>query len=389
MQERVEKLKQKLLEIYGNTGKKITVVRAPGRINLIGDYTEVHEGYALPLAVDPTLFVAVRRRNDALLSVYSMDFEEKIEAPLATLKFNREHGWANYPKSVLWSLQNAGHKFEGFEMVISGNIPQGVGCASSSALTAAVALAVTLLGNWSWDVRRMAKLCQRAESQFIGVSCGMMDSLAVMASVAGHALFLDCRSLHYENIPIAFQGAQFVLVNSGVSRRLKSDAYDARREEWDQALKLLQTKNSKYLSLRDVGQVAFERYKSVLPESIRPCIEHVVYENDRVLRAKEALVQGKVELFGSLLIKSHRSLKKNYERVSQELDALVEMALEIKGVYGSRLIGAGLGGCTVQLVAETALPAFQEILVKQYRQKFNIQPDVKICQSASAASEVI
>src|SRR4051812_24527392 len=189
MNEKAEKLKHKFVEIFGDLGRKIAVAKAPGRVNLIGEHTDYNEGFVLPMAIDKEIWVAAQRRTDRMLSVYSMDFDEKIQVPLATLKYFPDDGWANYPKAVIWALENSGHKIEGYNMLISGTIPQGAGLSSSAALELAVAMAATVLGDWQWEAVAMSKMCQRAENQFIGVASGIMDQLAIAAGKPGCALF--------------------------------------------------------------------------------------------------------------------------------------------------------------------------------------------------------
>jgi galactokinase len=389
VKDKAEKLKAKFLEVFGDNGRKLAVVKSPGRVNLIGEHTDYNEGYVLPMAVDREIWVAAQRRTDRMLALYSADFDEKIQVPSANLKYLADDGWANYPKGVLWALENSGHRPEGYNILISSTIPQGAGLSSSAALELAVALAMTVLGDWPWDAVSMAKLCQRAENQFVGVNCGIMDQLAVAATKASCALFLDCRSLEFQHVPVNFSDAQFVVVNSGVTRGLKGSEYNTRREECQQALKVLQGKNPKYQALRDVGVVAFERYKSNLPGKLRMRAEHVVYENDRVLKAREALASGDAAAFGSLMVKSHRSLQKLYEVSCPELDTLVDYALAIPGVHGARLTGAGFGGCTINLVANGAVENFKTTLVREYRRKINLQATVMPCVPNGPAEEIL
>jgi galactokinase len=387
--ENLDKLRHRFVEVFGDNGRKLAVVRAPGRVNLIGEHTDYNEGYVLPMAMDRELWVFAQRRTDRTLSVYSVDYDERIQVPVSNLKYLADDGWANYPKGVLWALENSGHKPEGYNLLISSSVPQGAGLSSSAALELGVALAVTLLGDWPWDPVGMAKLCQRAENQFVGVGSGIMDQLAVAASKASCALFLDCRSLEFEHVPVAFPDAQFVVVNSGVTRGLKGSEYNSRREECVQALKLLKGRNPKYEALRDVGVVAFERHKAVLPAKLRMRAEHVVYENDRVLRAKTALASGDPAGFGALMVKSHRSLQKLYEVSCEELDTLVDYALSIPGVHGSRLTGAGFGGCTVNLVANEALDKFKETISREYKRKINLKATVMPCLPNGPVAEIL
>jgi galactokinase len=356
---------------------------------LIGEHTDYNQGYVLPTTINRDILVAAQRRNDRTLSVYSMDYSERITAPLGLLKARPEDGWANYVKSVFWALENAGHKLEGYNLVISGDVPLGAGLASSAALELAVAAALTGSGDWPWDAPTMAKICQRAESQFMGVPCGLMDQMVSAVGKPGEALFMDCRSLQTESLPLALGSACFVLANSGVTRGLNGSSYAERREECRLALKALQQRNPKYEALRDVGVVAFERHKSALTPRLRARAEHVVYEDDRVLKAKEALKAGDAQVFGALMLKSHRSLQRLFEVSCPELDQLVDLAQDIPGVYGSRMTGAGFGGCTLHLVEGSALEKFKDQLAREYRKKVGLNPVFIPVEPAAPAGEVV
>ena len=238
------------------------------------------------MAIDRDILIAAQRRQDNKTLIYSMDFQEMVETSLGTLKKRASTAGRLCQSLLVGFAEHPGHHVDGYNLAISGNVPQGAGLSSSAALEVATARAVTCLGDWQWEPVRMAKICQKAEREFVGVNCGIMDQLAIIASQPGKALFLDCRSFEYENIPVAFKDTQFVAVYSGLGRQLKTSEYNTRRQECGEALSLLNTKNPKYTALRDLGIVAFERYKSVLPEVPRKRAEHVVYENERVNKAK-------------------------------------------------------------------------------------------------------
>lgn len=390
MNERASRLKSKFTDIYGDTpGHKLAIGRSPGRANLLGEHTDYNQGYVMPMAIGRDILVAAQRRSDRVLSVYSMDYNERITVPLGLLKMRQEDGWANYVKGVAWGLENTGKRLEGFNLAISGDVPLGAGLSSSAALELACAAAMTAVSEWPWEPVAMAKLCQRAENQFMGVQCGIMDQLACAASRPGEALFLDCRSLESESLPVNLGTTRLLLVFSGVTRGLAGSAYNERREECTQALKLLQERNPKYQALRDVGVVAFERHKAHLPARLRARAEHVVHENDRVLKAREALKAGDAQAFGALMTKSHQSLRRLYEVSCEELDLLVDLALGVEGVLGARLTGAGFGGCTLNLVEESALARFKDVIARDYRKKTGLNPTFIPVEPADPAGELV
>ncbi|MES2202370.1 MAG: galactokinase [candidate division FCPU426 bacterium] len=365
-----EKIRAKFVQIHGDHGNRIQLTRAPGRVNLMGEHTDYNEGWVLPTNMGGMeVVVASSRRSDNLISMYSMDYEEKLSATVGSLKNMQGDGWANYVKGVFWALENAGYKLDGMNLLISGNIPQGSGLSSSSALEAAVACAILASAGGAVDPVKVAKALQAAENQFIGVASGIMDPMSVMAAPSGNALFLDCRSLEADGIPVHFEDAHLLVIDSGVSRSLKTGGYNKRREECAEALKLLKTKNPAYTALRDVRVLAFERHKGVLPNLLRMRAEHVVYENDRVLKAKDALLAGDAEQFGALMKKSHRSQAVLFETSCEEIESLYSIATAQESCLGARLTGGGFGGCLVALVKSDGLESFSDNLKRAYRQK--------------------
>jgi galactokinase len=388
LNERVHKLKTKFNQVFENNGRKLAIGRAPGRFNLIGEHTDYNQGYVMPMALNKDVLVAAQRRTDRTLSVHSMEFNERITVPLGTLKNNPDDGWANAIKAVISALENSGHKQEGYNLVIQGDVPMGAGLSSSAALEVAVAVAIGALGGWPYEPLAAAKLCQRAENNFLGLKSGIMDPLASTMARKGQALFIDCRSLEMENLPGAFTGHGFLLVHSGRTRGLAGSAYNQRREECTQAVKLLRERNPKYDALRDVGVVAFERHKSALTPLLARRAEHVVYENDRVLKAREALRSDDAATFGALMFKSHASLRRLYEVSSDELDALIDLSLGIEGVVGARMTGGGFGGCVLLLMREEKADFVREALSREYRKKMGLAPTFIACDPAEPAGEL-
>ena len=386
----LDKAKSKFQNLFATSGAGgiRVAVRAPGRVNLIGDHTDYNEGFVLPMNIGRETVVVAERRKDDQVQVYSLDFDERINAPVHNLQYRADDGWANYVKGTLLALQNHGYKIDGLNLVIGGTVPQGAGLSSSASLEAAVARAASALYGFNWEPLGIAKALQQAENTFIGISSGIMDPLCITAAKKGHALFLDCRSNKWEDIPVDFDDASFVIIDSGISRSLKNTAFNDRRKECDEAMAILKKKNPRYQSLRDVGVVALERHKKALNPILRKRAEHVIHENDRVLKAADALKKKDAAAFGVLMNRSHRSLSLLFQTSNLELDALVEYAQRQEEVFGSRLTGAGFGGCTVSLVKKDQVEAFVEKTKRWFAQKRGMKATVIACDAAEAASEL-
>jgi len=388
MDPKLERLKQRFFQVFGDQGRHVTVTRAPGRVNLIGDHTDYNEGYSLAANFPLEVTVVAQRRGDGMLGMYSSDVEERIQVPVHNLRYVPGDGWANYPKAVMWALETAGQKLEGLNVLIEGRIPQGAGLASSTALEAACALAAASVEGFELEPAEMAKVLQRSENQFMNVHSGILDPLCVLTAGQGNALFMDARTLAHEGIPLALDGALVVVLDSGVARSLKTGDYAKRQEECREALKLLKTRNETYMALRDVKVLAFERHKKVLPNVLSARAEHVVYENDRVLKACEALKANDAAAFGDLMNRSHRSLSRLMQCSTEELDALVALAQADGACFGARLTGGGFGGCAVALVREDGLDEFLERLKRGYWQKVGGKMKSWVLDLVSPASEV-
>jgi galactokinase len=356
---------------------------APGRVNLIGEHTDYNAGLVLPMALDKGVYVAGRRRADRKLKLYSADYQQWQELDLETMAFKPEQGWANYVAGTLWALRDAGKPLFGLDLAMAGDLPQGAGLSSSAALELAVSRLASGLGGWAWDAPGMALLAQKAENKFVGVNCGIMDQFAVAVAEPRCALYLDCRNLQYRSVPIRLAGYAFVVIHSGVKRELKGSAYNDRRRECEEAVRQAQARRPGVQSLRDVdlsllestqgsGQVWFRRGR------------HVITENARVEAAVAALEAGDAAKLGTLMTQSHESLRDDFEVSCQELDVLVQSALEA-GALGSRLTGAGFGGCTVSLVAEAQAADFGRKVVETYKVKTGIDAPVYAFRPGQAA----
>lgn len=357
------------------------VVAAPGRVNLIGEHTDYNEGYVLPVAVDRYVFVAAGPRKDRKVSLRALNLGEGDAFSLDEIE-RGERGWSNYARGVAWEMERAGHRLQGLEALIWGDLPMKSGLGSSAALEVAVAYTFQQLAGLQIRPLDLALLCQRAENEFVGLRCGLMDQLAVIWGKEGHALLVDCRSLTHEPIPIP-QEVSVVVTDTKKDRGLPDSPYNARRRECEEGARLLGIP-----SLRDISLSEFQKREGELPPLIRRRVRHVVSENQRTLEAAEALKGGDLEAIGRLMYDSHYSLRHDFEASCPELDVLVEAARKVSGVYGSRLTGAGFGGCTVSLVPQEAVPEFQALVVKEYEKATAREPATYVFRAAQGVREV-
>lgn len=381
-------LRQKFSQQFGDAGRKISLARAPGRINLIGEHTDYNEGFAFPAAVNRATWVAMQRRIDTKVWVYSVNIDERIEFDLKILRNEREHGWANYVKAVLNALVNRGWKMEGLNIYVQSDVPLGGGMSSSAALECATAYAAMGLFPYTIDRLSVAKMCQRAENSFVGVNCGIMDQFASCYGKKGHALFLDCRTLKAEAVPLALAGKVLIIVNSGVKRKLASSEYNKRREQCQEAVKTLKPKFPRLIALRDLNPADLPVALPLLPEITRKRVEHVVRENSRVHHAVAALKSGDLAAVGRLLNETHASLKDLYEVSCPELDLLVSTAQQIPGVLGARMMGGGFGGCALILAEAAAADTIQHDLTRIYSHRYGALQPTEIVEPADGAAEL-
>jgi galactokinase len=360
------------------------VAEAPGRVNLIGEHLDYNEGHVLPVAIDRSIMVAFAPRQDGRVRLYSLDFQQESAFDLREIKKDPEAPWSDYMRGVAWALGEAGHRLSGLDAALQGDVPVGAGLSSSAALEVAALGAFEAASGLRLDRRDLALLGQRAENRFVGVACGIMDQMAAALSRAGHALLIDCRSLEHEPVPLPLAGLRLVVADSGVRRALLDSQYNLRREECQRAAELLAAAiaDRPIAALRDVRPEDLARHGDSLPPNLLKRARHVVEEERRVLLSVEALRTGDVEAFGEMLDASHRSLRDDFEVSSPELDLLVELAWAQPGVLGSRLTGAGFGGCTVSLVRAEAVEAFREGVVARYRAETGREGRMYVCRSA-------
>ena len=384
--ERVEKLRGGFDKNLG--GEPELIVRAPGRVNLIGEHTDYNDGFVLPVAIDRDIMVASRPRDDGLVRIYSLDFGGMVEFPIDDIQYDSENTWSNYPRGVASVLKEEGYSLSGLDAAITGNIPLGAGLSSSAAIEVAMAMTFERLSSLEIDPAQMALLCQKAENQFVGVNCGIMDQFISRMGKKNHALLLDCRELAYELVPLEFEGVKILVCNTGVERGLVDSEYNERRRECELGVKILSGLMPGITALRDVEISDFYKYKNRLSELTERRCGYVLEEIARVLQSVQDLDDGDLMGFGILMNESHVGLRDEYEVSCPELDFMVTLAWRTEGVIGSRMTGAGFGGCTVTLILEDAVDELVAMINKEYPERTGLQPEIYICTAEEGAGEV-
>ena len=360
--------------------------RAPGRVNLIGEHTDYNEGFVLPAAIGFSTWVTSAPRNDRIVSVYAENFSEQIEFDLDEPGPHAQGHWSDYVRGVAVTLERAGHRLRGAELRIRGEVPIGSGLSSSAALEVSSGFALLTNSGMTVDLRELAELCQKAENEFVGLRCGIMDQFVSCHGQAGKALLLDCRSLEYKLLPLP-EDARLAVCNTMVKHSLATSQYNARRLECETAVRHFAQRRSNVQSLRDVSEADLKLFGGGLPEVIYRRARHVITENARVLAAGTALEKGDLVAFGELMSSSHRSLRDDYEVSCRELDLMVELAQPLAGVYGARMTGGGFGGSTVNLVAARSVDQFKETVARGYEAVTGVTPEIYICAAAAGVGE--
>jgi galactokinase len=357
--------------------------RAPGRVNLIGEHTDYNEGFVLPAAIDYQVVVAARERSDAQVNVYALDFERWDHFDLHSITRRQENLWSNYIRGAAWSLQQDGHVLVGMDAVVAGDVPIGAGLSSSAAIEVAIGYTLLRLGKVEVDRVALALAVQRAENDFVGMHCGIMDQFISCLGQVNHALLIDCRDLSHRPVPLP-PDAALVIADSGVRRGLVESEYNARRAECEAA-----ARHFGVPALRDVDEAAFNARAYELPPVVRRRARHVITENARTLAAAQVLDAGDLTTFGQLMNASHTSLRDDFEVSCRELDMLVEIARSVDGVLGARLTGAGFGGCIVALAQRTAAEKVVTAIHERYSPAAAREARVYICQPSDGVSEVV
>jgi len=373
----------------GDAARKVTFVAAPSRLTLLGgEYTEAVDGFSLLAAGNHWVVVAAQRRSDRQALIHSLKYDEKIKVDLATLKFDRSDGWANFPKGVLYFYERTGRKMEGIQMVVGGDLPEDAGLGASSAIAVATGAVCNALGNNPLDDATLAKLCQRVETQFMSLRGDNFSPYAIRFAKKDHLVIFDARSFKPEYVPFDSKNYKLVVVDSGVRKKEREVEFKKRLELFAQLLIEIRKHVPKVISLRDVGGEAYEEARKKIDIVLRKRLDHVVYENQRVKTSKEVLARGDMAGFGRLLSESHDSLADKLKVTCQEVDLLTAIVRKQSGCLGSRLAGIGWGGHLVCLVKAADAQAFMDQVRGEYKKQVNISAQAFINEPQDGAREV-
>lgn len=367
---------EKLKEVFEDL-KGFRFFRAPGRINIIGEHTDYNDGYVLPFAVNKFVFCAIRKNHSEKVRIFSNLFKEIDEFDINDLENKSDKFWVNYPKGVLWVLKTHGYEFGGMDIFLDSNLPVGAGLSSSAAIEMAVLNAVSTINGIEIDRRTMAKIGQKAENEFVGVRCGIMDQFTSAFGKKNQAIFLDTLNLEYKYVPLNLEKYRFLVINTNVKHSLASGEYNLRRAQCEEVLKLTKKKSFRDLKLEDLRD---------LPKILKNRATHVLLENERVLKSVKALEDGDIEELGILLYQSHESLRDLYEVSCEELDFVVDF-LKDKDVIGARMVGGGFGGAVLALVGEDEEDLKKELSMS-FKERFLIDLSFENVDSEDGAKEI-
>ncbi|MBQ3145813.1 MAG: galactokinase [Clostridia bacterium] len=372
-----QKIRTKFEELFGNEGK-IKTYFAPGRVNLIGEHTDYNGGHVFPCALTMGTYAVARKREDNKLRLYSMNFEELgvLESTIDELGYKKEEDWINYPKSMIWVMKEEGFNIDtGFDILYNGTIPNGAGLSSSASIEVLTGFVLKDMFNLDVDMTKLALLGQKAENKYIGVNCGIMDQFIIANGKKDCATFLDTSNLNFEYAPVKLEDAKIVIMNTNKKRGLGDSKYNERRAECEKALEELQTK----LNIKSLGELTEEEFENnkhlIKDENRQKRAKHAVYENQRTIKAVNALKDNKIDLLGELMVASHNSLRDDYEVTGIELDTLVAESLKQEGVIGARMTGAGFGGCAVSIVKSDKVEDFIKNVGNAYKEKIGYDAD--------------
>ncbi|MFK7848989.1 MAG: galactokinase [Rhodothermales bacterium] len=359
--------------------KPAYLVRAPGRVNLIGEHTDYNEGFVFPMAIDRNVWLAAAPRVDTTVHAYSMDLGSSFEMDTAQIGSHAD-GWGRYVQGVAWALREGGHQLMGWDGVITSDVPIGSGLSSSAALELAVARCFAKSSEIVWNASPMAVLCQKAENQWVGMNCGIMDQLIIAEGKRDHALLMDCRSLELKPVRMP-QDVVVVIMDTATRRGLVDSAYNERRQQCETASRFFGVPY-----LRDVSLATFEQKSHALSEALQMRSRHVISENERTTASFEAMVAGDVIKLGQLMDESHTSLRDDYEVTNEALDTIVTIARSHGAALGARMTGAGFGGCAIALVKKEEANDFATYLSEAYQQQTGLTPSVYVCQAEQGVS---
>ncbi len=391
----IKEIKKQFCEIYGGTEDDLRVFVSPGRVNLIGEHTDYNGGFVFPAALTMKTTIVARKRDDNIVNMAATDLPDRVQIKLDDINAYKDLWWGNYQAGIIAEMQNKGYEIVGCDMLYDDTTPHGGGLSSSAAIEVATALTFAVFSNEAKgidapvDMIEMAKISQSAEHNYVGVNCGIMDQFASAMGKEDKIIFLNCKDLSYELVPIKMDGYKIVVSNTNKKRSLADSKYNERRSECETGLEILKTAMPDKTCLGDISAWEFEEHKALIKdEIIKKRVEHVIYEDDRVLKSVEALKNDDIEAFGRYMISSHNSLRDLYEVTGKELDTLVEEALKIDGVIGSRMTGAGFGGCTVSIIREDAVDKYIQHCEKNYTAKIGYAPSFYISSIGNGGHEV-
>lgn len=368
------------------------VYRAPGRVNLIGEHTDYNDGLVMPVAINFSTLVAIAPRADGKLVIDSENYQEQVEFEVDHLPRHRTGNWSDYSIGVAEMLSRSGRQVLGANLMVEGDVPQGAGLSSSASIEVGIGYALLDIRTKrahqpEMDRTELALLCQKAENEFVGARCGIMDQFIAAHGKRGNALLLDCRCLEFRHLPVP-DGIALIVSNTMVKHSIAAGEYNQRRMECETAVHELQKHLPGMRALRDVTLQELEEHGHALTEVVRRRCRHVISENARVEQAAEALEHRDLQQFGQLMLESHRSLRDDYEVSCRELDLMVELAIKIEGVYGSRMTGGGFGGCTISLLPSDKVPEFERAVVTGYERACGRVPEIYVCSAADGVSRV-
>ncbi len=369
-------------------GARPRIFRAPGRTNLIGEHTDYNEGYVLPAAIDRATWVAIAARGDRELHVYSEHFAETVGFDLDDASLTPRRHWSDYVRGVALMMARAGCSVSGADLLIRSDVPVGAGVSSSASLEVATAIALAAISGCEIPFLEIARLCQRAENEFVGARCGIMDQFIACFAKERHAAFLDCRTLEHDTVQLPGD-LRLVLCNTMVKHEIAGGEYNKRREECEEAVQQLARVMPHVRALRDVTPEQVKEHRALLTDTLHKRARHVTTENARVPAARDALTRGDLAAMGKLMAESHASLRGDYEVSCRELDVMVELTRGFDGCYGARMTGGGFGGCTINLLKAEHTSRFVTYMRDAYQRVAGVTPEIYVCNAAGGASEVV
>lgn len=381
-------LRESFINLYGEADHELHAFFSPGRVNLIGEHTDYNGGYVFPCALSFGTYLLVRNNHSRKLQFATTNFDHRGKINLDEPFEKEGKSWINYPMGVLNEFRKTAREVEGLDLLYSGDIPNGAGLSSSASIEMVTAFAINQLFGFGLNRMELVKLSQKAENIFVGVNCGIMDQFASGMGSADHALFLNCDTLEYERVPLKLDGMKIVIANTNKRRGLADSKYNERRAQCEAVVDTLR----KEKNIRHLSDLSLEEFNSmshlISDEDQKKRARHVISENHRTLTAIEALNSGDIQYFGQLMNQSHDSLRDDYEVTGRELDTLVEEARKIEGTLGSRMTGAGFGGCTVSIVQEDAVETFIRDVGKGYSRKTGLTADFYVAEIGDGSKQL-